>query len=147
MGLPWTVVVPCTTHIRETTSCSRWEWTWRPMHNRTMCREQETLEHSVLNGISPSTPLHQGSGSMQMRRREDFNCLEFSVQALSLVDFARSVLACLLLSFCSPGLGSHVGETKWCSCWHTAHRLCIFFFFWTQPLVCLFVCLHRLSPY
>ena len=27
----------------------------------TMCRERETLEHSVLNGMSPSNPLLQSS--------------------------------------------------------------------------------------
>ncbi|CAO2612291.1 hypothetical protein LEMLEM_LOCUS15551, partial [Lemmus lemmus] len=30
-------------------------------HSQTFCRESETLEHSVLKGISPSNPSLQGS--------------------------------------------------------------------------------------
>lgn len=41
-------------------------------HNWTMCRERETLEPTVLNGMTPSIPFPQNSGSYAEEEVEKF---------------------------------------------------------------------------
>lgn len=63
--------VPYSAIFREVASCADGKNT--VTHSQIFCRERETLDHAVLNGMSPSNPLPQNSGNHQ-RRREECKC-------------------------------------------------------------------------
>lgn len=61
--------VPHSILIKDASSCSKWGLTLRQQLNK--CREWETLEHSILNGISSSNPPLKAQGSIWKKRQND----------------------------------------------------------------------------